>query len=211
MDPKMDPKWTPKRAPRGTPKWTPKWTPIRRAKTKVFHWFYNKKPKSEAKDGKRQLMTRGPSVVLVSLQRDAFCLVRLYKKRETCECMHLFAFSLHRVLAHAMIFACYFCRRCSPAAFADYPGPLLHVAIIRCVHSLILRVFVFPRYSHSLFSRTISDTVFAHNVGFSYSEGSGQSQIRILSEPSKRAVKQSLICCANILQGGYMCRIVRNG
>ena len=50
MTPKMDPKWTPKRAPRGTPKWTPKWTPIRRAKTKVFHWFYNKNEKSaEAK------------------------------------------------------------------------------------------------------------------------------------------------------------------
>ena len=89
-------------------------------------------------------MTREPNVVYVSLQRDAFCLVRLYKKRETCECMHLFAFSLHRVFAHAMIFACYFCKRCSHAVFADSPDPLLHIPITRCVHSLILCVFCFP-------------------------------------------------------------------
>ena len=89
-------------------------------------------------------MTRGPKIVHVSLQRDAFYLVRLYKKCEIYECMHLFAFSLSRVLAHATIFACYFCKRCSHAVFADSPDPLLHIPITRCVHSLILCVFCFP-------------------------------------------------------------------
>ena len=89
-------------------------------------------------------MTRGPKIVHVSLQRDAFYLVRLYKKCEIYECMHLFAFSLFRVFAHATIFACYFCKRCSHAVFVDSPDPLLHIPITRCVHSLILCVFCFP-------------------------------------------------------------------
>ena len=58
MTPKTDPKWTPKRAPKGTPKWTPKWTPIRKAKTKVFHWFFNKKPESGAKGRKARVVKR---------------------------------------------------------------------------------------------------------------------------------------------------------
>ena len=49
MDPKMNPKTDPKR----DPKRDPKMDPNLEAKTKVFHWFYNKNGKSEAKDGKR--------------------------------------------------------------------------------------------------------------------------------------------------------------
>ena len=45
----MDPKTHPKR----DPEMDPKMDPNPGAKTKVFHWFYNKNEKSESKDGKR--------------------------------------------------------------------------------------------------------------------------------------------------------------
>ena len=50
----MDPKTRPKR----DPKMNPKMDPDLGAKTKVFHWFYNKNGKSGAKGRKARVDTR---------------------------------------------------------------------------------------------------------------------------------------------------------
>lgn len=52
--------------------------------------------------------------------------------------MHAFlsAFVLHRILAHVMIFARYFSRRCSHAAFADHLGALVSACHYHTLSSL---------------------------------------------------------------------------
>ena len=84
---KMDPKWFQngsKMASKMDPKMNPVWDAFFEPQTGNL---LPESEESESKDGKRLLMTRGPNVVDVSLQRDAFCLVRLHKKRETYKCM----------------------------------------------------------------------------------------------------------------------------
>ena len=59
----------------------------------------------ESKERKRQLMTRGPSIVYVSLQRDAFCFGSFTSEArniQTYACSFLFAIQLK---SHVMIVA----------------------------------------------------------------------------------------------------------
>ena len=110
---------------------------------------------SESKDGKRQRMTYSTSGVHVSLQRDAFSLVHLYKKRETYEYIGFFVFYPYSFCSRHDL-RIQLSQTFSHTAFANYPSDLLlHVSITRCVRSLT-SCFFFPRYTHSLFSFTIS-------------------------------------------------------
>ena len=67
--------------------------------------------------------------------------------------MHAFlsASVLHRTLAHVMIFARYFSRRCLHAAFADYLGALLFA----CHYHTLCSLADFPLFFLNLFSLTV--------------------------------------------------------
>ena len=101
-------------------------------------------------------MTYSTSGVHVSLQRDAFSLVHLYKKRETYECIEFFLLFYPYSVCSRHGLRIQLSQTFSHTAFANYPSDLLlHVSITRCVRSLT-SCFFFPRYTHSLFSFTIS-------------------------------------------------------
>ena len=82
-------------------------------------------------------MTRGSSVVRVSLQHDAFCLVHLPQKLQTYKRMRFAHFCGHTVENHAMI---------AHSNFADAARTLL---------SQTIQMFFFISLSHSAFARNL--------------------------------------------------------
>ena len=91
-------------------------------------------------------MTYSTSGVHVSLQRDAFSLLHLYKKRETYECIEFFCFFIHIVFAHVMVFAYNFRKRFRTLI-------LQTILVICCCMSVSHAVFV--HWLHAFSSHVI--------------------------------------------------------